>query len=441
MKLTTYLVIAIQFIVGMAHAQVNSLSPYTRYALGDLQLSSSTQLQSMGHAFATYAEPFVINSDNPASYALAQKPVFDVGFKNAFLSYSNNNVTQTARGASLTGFRFLFPLKANKIGLSFGITPFSQSGYFISNTVNDPNIGDITYEYEGSGGINKVYLGVGAKVLGNDTLNVFVGANGMYLFGASSKIRRAILPTGNNNFNVSSINTLNISDVSAEGSVMVNWQPAKHKKTKYSFGTMVALGGDINGKQSELNRTYKETTFGTQSFKDTLSFVDQGKGSVNLPVRITTGASVMVNNKLFVGVNYSVADWSVYTETFNDKAVKYNELKSSSAISIGAEYTPQKVRLLSNQFWKSVNYRVGLRTEKNQLSINNDQLTVQAVSAGLGLPLLRSKSLTTFNIGAEVGTRKGNSANLVNENFVNIYLGMTFVPNKIDRWFVKRKYD
>lgn len=441
MKLTTYLVIAVQFIVGMAHAQVNSLSPYTRYALGDLQLSSSTQLQSMGHTFASYADPYVINSDNPASYALANKPVFDVGFKSSFLSYTGGGVTQTNQESSITGFRFMFPLAAGKAGMSMGLSPYSRSGYFISNTVNDPNIGDVTYEYEGSGGVNKVYFGIGAKVFGSDTLNVMVGANGMYLFGTSNKARRAILPTDENNFNISSINKLSLSDVSAEGSVMVNWQPVKHKKISYSFGVTAALGGDVSGKQSELNRTYKVTSFGTKSYKDTLSFVDQGKGSVTLPLRLTTGASAFINDKLFVGVNYSMADWSVYTETFNNKSKTYSELKSSSAISFGAEYTPQKTRLLSNQFWKSVNYRVGLRTEKSQLSINNDQLTVQSVSAGLGLPLLRSKSLTTFNIGAELGTRKGNSANLVSENFVNIYLGMTFVPNKIDRWFVKRKYD
>jgi len=441
MKLTTYLVIAIQFIVGMAHAQVNSLSPYTRYALGDLQLSSSTQLQTMGHVFATYADPYVINSDNPASYALVQKPVFDVGFKNSFLSYTGSGVTQTNKDAGITGFRFMFPLIAGKMGLSMGLSPYSSSGYFISNTVNDPNIGDITYEYEGSGGVNKVYLGIGGKVYGDDTLNIMVGANGVYLFGSSNKARRAILPTGQNNFNVSSINKLSLSDVSAEGSVLVNWQPVKHQKISYSFGTVAAIGGEIIGKQSELNRTYTTTSFGTRAYKDTLSFVDQGRGSVTLPLRLTTGVSAMISNKLFVGVNYSIADWSVYAETFNGKSETYNELKTSSAISFGAEFTPQKTRLLSNQFWKSVNYRIGLRTEKSQLSINNDQLSVQSVSAGFGLPLLRSKSLTTFNIGAELGIRKGNSANLVSENFVNIYLGMTFVPNKIDRWFVKRKYD
>jgi hypothetical protein len=441
MKLSKYIVALVLLISIQANAQVSNLSPYSRYGLGNLQLSASTQLQTMGHGVSTYADPFVINSDNPATYYLANKPVFDANFKASFVNLSSENGSIAKRNMSISGFRFMFPLLANKIGLSFGLTPYSSARYFVKDTKNDPSIGDVSYEYEGSGGINKVYLGIGAKVLGNDSLNVAIGANGIYMFGFSDKTRRALMPEGSSYFNVSSINKISISDFTSEASIIVNWQPKKSKFVSWRFGATLSLGGNMKGKQSELNQTFTYTSFRTQAFKDTLSFVDKGVGSISLPIRFNYGIGAFINKKLYVGLNYAYEDWSTYTATFNNVPLSYSELNASEAYSLSMEYTPQKSRMINNGFWKTVNYRMGARIEDSYLTLNNNHLTIQAVSAGFGFPLLRSKSLTTINVGVEVGARKGESAEFVNENFTNIYLGMTFVPNKIDRWFVKRKYD
>jgi hypothetical protein len=85
-------------------------------------------------------------------------------------------------------------------------------------------------------------------------------------------------------------------------------------------------------------------------------------------------------------------------------------------------------------------YRGGLRYENTGLVIQNPgypdkSITDFAANIGLGMPL--SGTFTNINIGLEIGKRGTKYANLVEENYVNLSVGLSLS----DRWFVKRKYD
>lgn len=442
MKVYFKLLVICQLMSLHAYAQVNGLSPYSRYGLGNTQLSASAQLQALSHGGVTYINPYAINSQQAASFAYVAKPIYDVSVAYNLLSLSNNNTSLTQRDFSFSGFRFLFPLVKDKAGLSMGLTPHYQSNYDINDTQNEPGIGDVLYEYQGEGGINKAYLGIGTKLIDNDTLQLAVGAKGLYYFGSSTKIRRALLPSGQNYFNVASTNQLSVSDLSLEGGVYISWTPGKARDLQFRLGSSVNLGGNLNARKTELNNTFSENGFGSTFIKDTLNFVANNSGQVRFPLELSTGVGVLIRNKWYVGLTHTVLDWTTYVEDFGEQQqTSFAELKAGNSYSLGIEYTPQPTRLLTNNFWKTVSYRLGMRIADDYIQVNDEPLKQQSLSLGLGLPLLKSRSLSSFNVGVEFGSRTGSGENLIAEDFVNIYLGMTFVPNKIDNWFIKRKYD
>ena len=58
-----------------------------------------------------------------------------------------------------------------------------------------------------------------------------------------------------------------------------------------------------------------------------------------------------------------------------------------------------------------------------------------AANIGLGMPL--GGTFTNINIGLEIGKRGTKYYNLVEENYINLSVGLSLS----DKWFVKRKFD
>jgi hypothetical protein len=67
--------------------------------------------------------------------------------------------------------------------------------------------------------------------------------------------------------------------------------------------------------------------------------------------------------------------------------------------------------------------------------IQNKSIEDFAVNFGLGLPM--SGTFSNLNVGFEVGKRGTKYYNLIEENYINLSIGLSFS----DRWFVKRKFN
>jgi len=54
-------------------------NPYSKFGIGEFVNSNNTVLRGMGNVTSAYANPFQVNSDNPASYSFLQRTTFEVG--------------------------------------------------------------------------------------------------------------------------------------------------------------------------------------------------------------------------------------------------------------------------------------------------------------------------------------------------------------------------
>ena len=114
----------------------------------------------MGGISYGLSSPYFVNPANPATYTSFDTLsfVFDIGAYGSQTELVTTNLSQTANFASLAYLKFGFPV-TRWWRSSFGLLPYSNTGYQMLDKQEEENIGSVTRNYQGSGGINQFYLG------------------------------------------------------------------------------------------------------------------------------------------------------------------------------------------------------------------------------------------------------------------------------------------
>ncbi|HET6243461.1 MAG: hypothetical protein H0V01_07940 [Bacteroidetes bacterium] len=398
------------------NAQVSS-SPYSRYGLGELNKGTFSQNFSLANTAIGLRNPGFINIGNPASYSAFDLTVFEAGLSGNYSEFSSHTSSFTAYNASFAYLGFGLPIMP-WWGMSFGLLPFSSTGYNIISEREIENIGAITERYQGSGGINKVYWGNGFNYR-----KFSAGFNASYFFGTLTKERRIIFDPNSIPFNTKAINETTVSDVNFDFGLQ--YRDSLSENWIINLGAVYGLRSALNANRQEFVATYKSTPMGEQ-ISDTVTF-ETNKGEIVLPQNFGAGFSLESKTWLIAG-DWKYTQWSDF-RNFGS----FDSLVNNSEFSIAAQFTPDKNAVAS--YLKIIQYRAGARYQTGYFQLNNQQITEYGITFGAGLPLRRAR--TTINIGFEIGQRGTKSEGLIRQQFINFNFGMAIN----DRWFIKRKYD
>jgi len=439
--------------------QSTTFSPYSRFGIGLLRPPGTPVHMGMGGIVATGIHSFAINSANPASYAWLQKPTFEIGSEGQFITLADNTGSQKIRLGSLSSLNFAFPMPRKPICFSFGLRPYSSSGFKVSYSEEIEEIGKVNYSYTGSGGVNVAHLGMAySAVLGKTKRDsastrvdkIAVGANLLALFGALENTAR-----------------LQFTDPSYFGTVVTERTAAKdvgfnfgliYRKTLHekienkkfknrvdlTLGGNLDLGRDVNARYSRLVETYRPTT-GADNIIDTTFFSNDIKGFFSLPQLLGAGASLdFVNAKgrsLLLSGEIRIQNWSAFKQAFEGVAPFSLDLTDSREMVIGIQYTPRDFYTAGISIFERINYRIGARLNSGNVSLSGNQIKESAIAAGVSIPFKWSGSRSGINLGTEVGNRGTTNAGLVKETFIRFNIGFTLTPYFGNQWFVQRKYD
>jgi len=444
--LNTIIVKALAFIcLGLsisfsAQAQRNTDSPYSRFGIGLMSNNSFSGNFGMGGggiAWRPYQyRPVIydslarsnaklndrgsnfINSRNPASFSNFSLTTFEVGLFNSNVDYTGSNQNRTGSSAQLSHMALAFPV-GEKWGMAFGILPFSNVGYDyqVLTTVNGISTGNI---YEGSGGINKIFLGAGTQINPNFSL----GLSANFLFGTIEDNRRIEFDESEDSFfNTLDQRSISISEISFDFGLQ--YFKDLSKKRRIIFGTTISPFNELSGDESQVISNFT----GNDNFvdiKDTTLLKDR---SVDLPFHPTYGLGVALEKKL---------KWIAYLDyTFQplDEGSRFEstEFNTNHRLNVGFE----KYSSINSfgSFWKKLGLKGGLRYNSALLTVNGEDIQELGISFGVVVPL--RKSLSTLNFGFEVGRRGKDEQGLTQEDFFNFLFGVTIN----DKWFIKRKYD
>ncbi len=450
----TIVFISILFPVSRLFSQENS--PYSRYGIGDLYPTQTIAVRGLGGLSAAYSDGRTLNTDNPASYgdmkSLANGGLFtfDVG-----VSIDSRTLHREAPVDKYNSVNFIpsylllgFPLSKKHLGMVIGLKPISRINYSIQK--NELGVVDsITTLYNGSGGLNQAFIGIGKRWGGFS-----VGVNGGYLFGRKEISTNVIIAATNDTVgyrkgSVSGTGNYGgvFANAGAQLSIKLKEALDSTSRIKSTYGLTLGVAGmlkqNLNLSSDMLNETYEYNSDGGIQPYDTVSYRSSPNEKISLPMTLNAGIMFTKNltstiynltdNKWMIGAEYSLGKWG---SGYQVNKQTDNAIINNWMFRAGGALTPDN---FSNAFFAHTTYRLGLFTGKDYIDADGNGLKTTAVTLGLGLKVRQqrySNQQTTINLAAEIGKR-GTKVNNVTENFFKISAGLSLS----DLWFVKRRYD
>lgn len=428
MKARTFVLLLLSLFSFQALAQTATSSPYSKFGLGEIQKNHLPQFSGMGglstgiRSFDSY---FNINTGNPASYSGLRLTVIDIGVYGNHGKMSRGKTSQTNSDFNLSHLNFAIPV-SQKAAFSFGLMPFSTTGYRFSSPSTVDTI-SLNHVYSGDGGISKVYFGYGMQF----GKHISVGFNANYLFGTLRNIQEVQYPVSQGALNAKSEQSRYINGLTFDYGVQ--YSKTLDNDMNFVIGYAGNVGTGMKVKESSVSyRTFGNSTGDNQNVAlDTISYASGQKKDITFPLSHKVGFSLSKLNHWLVGIDGHSTKWSDYRE--GDASLG---LRDSYGIAIGGVITPD---ITSTKYLNLVDYKMGIRYDKTNLRIGDKDVNEIAISLGFGLPLPsnRRTSFYKINFSTEFVQRGSSDVHLVKESFINFRLGFTLN----DLWFQRYKYD
>lgn len=411
------IIIAICLLLSVvSFAQQGTSSPYSYYGIGEVRYKGTTEIRSMA-GIAVEQDSIHLNMDNPASYANLKLTTFSIGGSYLTTKMKSANVTENARRTTIDYLAVGLPI--GKVGVGFGLIPFSSVGYQIQ-TLNSA-AGGINSRYDGSGGLNKAFLGAAYKV----SPKFSFGADVHYNFGkieTSGLVFVTDVPVGTRQ-----LSTANLSGV--DYSIGAMYQTKINKKLSFFSSLSYKMESNLTSNNTSsisavsYNSTFSFTTVDTED-----QVID--RKILKLPSKLLIGAGIGESRKWMVGAQAVMGSVGDLVNTYNQSNdVTYEK---SMKYSLGGYFVPN-YNSFSN-YAKRIIYRAGLKYDKTGLMVKSESINDIGFTLGLGLPI--TGSFSNINFGFEMGKRGTTSSGLIQENYANFSVGLSLN----DRWFEKRKF-
>ncbi|WP_430968558.1 hypothetical protein [Spongiimicrobium sp. 2-473A-2-J] len=402
------------------YAQDGTVSPYSFFGIGELRSATTVENQMMG-GIGLYADSIHINLRNPAAYGNLKLTTYTVGVSHREVRLKDFTTEEKTSVTNLDYLAIGLPL-GKGFGLGFGILPLSSTGYNIVAETVDQNQDSVTTVFGGEGGINRVYLSLGYQLAKNLTIGATTNLN----FGTLEN--RVIQSVQNVQFGTSDRRESRVNGL--DFNFAANYTPTI--KDKYTLFTSVRINTQANLTSENSQRI---GSFNITNGQD-IEVIDIDLDAQNLrntelkiPTTTTLGLGFGEERKWFLGGEYSFQALSSFTNAFI--SIDNLEYQDASTMAFGGYYIPEYGSFTS--YLKRITYRAGVRYEKTGMVLNNKEVNNFGITFGLGLPL--GGNFSNLNIGFELGRRGTTAADLVEESYLKVNLGLSLN----DKWFQKRK--
>ena len=398
-----------------ANAQEGAFSPYSFYGLGLKSFKGTVENRSMG-GISVMSDSIHLNLRNPAAYADLEYTAFTGGLTYNTITLNNDSAEDQNTITTVDYFGVGIPI--NKLSVGFGIKPFTSVGYDINETLDDGQ-----RNFEGRGGMNDVYFSAGYKL--TDRLNI--GATASYKFGDIENrtvIRQNQIQFRSREFNNTDMSSFNVN-LGAQYDYKLNEKYDLRASLTYRPGFDVGIENSKNLAVITFRNDGSEVVVNDQDTE----LIDT---SVEIPTRLGLGLGIGQERKWGIGVEYVYESEPDFTNMpFNNTDNLAYE--ATSSFKLGGFYVPRYND--PQKYYNRVNYRLGLRYNQLALSLGGEQVEEYGITFGVGLPA--GRIFTNANLGVEYGFRGKVSNNLVEEEFLSLFLSFSFN----DLWFQDRKYN
>ena len=411
-------------ITTTAAAQGGTNSPYSQFGLGVLSDQSQSASRGMNGTGIALRVGNQANTLNPASYSAVDSltMIFDMGMAGQLTNYKEGATRVNAKSANFEYAVGLFRAAKN-VGVSFGVLPYSNIGYSYSSESDYLSEFDakVPATYSGDGGLRKVFLGVGWRLLKPLSL----GVNVAYLWGSYD---HTIQTTSVSNIN-STLKTYSASVSSYQVDMGLQFEQPVSKKDVVTVGATVGLGHKLHA-----NPEYQVQVGSNTARTFTV------ENGLELPMSYGVGLAYNHARRLTVAVDGLLQQWGelkfpAFNTANNQYELTDGLLKDRIKVNGGIDYVPDSESLTS--YLKHVHYRIGAGYSTPYYNINGFNAPKElSVSVGLGLPLVNFwNNRSVLNISGQWS--RCSSDRFITENTFRINIGITFN----EKWFAKWKVE
>ena len=405
--------IALLFTVAAAldlAAQNGTMTPYSRYGYGILSDNASAAQQAMGGIGYGMNSGRQINVMNPASYARVDSLtfLFDMGltFTNMWMSESVDGEKQSEerQGGGLGYITMQFPL-SSRLGMSVGLLPFSSVGYAFGNKIDHGYA-----SRQGSGSINQLYAGLGAKLFKGFNL----GINVAYLFGTTINDTYAITSTGSTGLYEREMRVRDFRiNIGAQYTLPIG-------ADALTLGVVCTPGKKLLGTTRTLFYDTSADASSEASETDKFDLADRYR----LPDTWGAGVNYLHDSRLMLEADFTYQPWSgcIYDGVKGQLADRWK-------VAAGAQFQPSP----RGNYLQRTQYRAGAFYDRDYLMIGGNNVREYGASVGFGLPVPGFKTVVSLSFGWL--HRQAYPTALVKEDYLNITLGINFN----EMWFFKNK--
>ena len=410
----------------LVNAQSIGNSPYAAFGIGDVKYDNTVDINSMGGVSTAYIWDFnnSFNFSNPA----ANKNLGLTSFKvegtneNNFFKSDYNDASSTKHSTYLSNISLAFPVSP-KVKFGIGYQPYSSKKYEIVTEKKEEN-GDITASsFRGEGGLNMIQAALSYQISPEFAL----GARSNFYFGNLYDINEVTASNAEliNGYETrNKIKTFNFTLATA-------YQKALEKDKKLTFGATYTFGNT-----GQMESTFKNSTYyyvaGQNKTNESIIEERASEDKNLIPMEVSVGAGLGKDGKWFAGtqVDYKKGE----TVQYLGQPFAYQD---SYKISAGGWFIPNYNNFRS--YFSRVTYRYGAYYEKGNLQLNGTDINRFAVTGGMHFPFDSNSAsrMSGIDLGLELGKRGTLENNLINQNFINLRIGINFA----DKWFNKRLYD
>ncbi len=406
---------------GMIQGQNALNSPYSRFGLGDISQQGFIRNMAMGGVTIGMRDARTIDYVNPAAFSARDSMsfIFDFSLQGMSNRLKTDDLSAKSSDINFRHMAMAFPV-TRWLGASIGIAPYSTMSYSTIEEETLPDIGLVQYNYQGSGGLSRFFLGTGISL--KQRLSLGISLN--YLFGNLERNTRIDFPE-----DAEAAETLMNYRLRAGGlywSLGAQYTHPLGNDYTLTLGAMFEDATQVNSTVSRFNRYVLNPTPSSASIDTLLN--ESSREKISLPRNLGFGFSLGKKDHFTVGADYSMQQWP---ETVLPGVV--DSLTHSQSFRFGMEYIPDAYSVSS--YLATIRYRVGGYYNQSYLELRGEHINDFGISFGLGLPLPRTN--TTFNVAFRLGQRGSLTNNLIRET----YGALSFSLSLYDFWFIKYKFD
>lgn len=399
-----------------------STSVYSNLGIGQPVDYRSSQGSAMGVSGVALSSRLNGSIANPALWSNTYFTLASGG-----LFYNVHEATDEFDSAvnSFLGFSHLhiqFPIVRERVGASLSVYPVTRQRFSTFNfqELMPAETGSDTLQYVSinrvNGGLNRMELGVGARVFGN----VSVGYAASFTFGAVEDFSEVRIFS-------QQYNPVNYTDRTS--SLGIGNRFGIHASFPSLFGRndVLLAGATLNLPVQLSGRKERVTTINFS--EEVLNSRDEfGSGESRLPMEFAVGLGYAPNRLFLATAEVLIQNWSDF-RNFSGDAEDF--LKDRVKLGAGFEYAA--LRRGESGFFNSFLYRGGFSIDTGHLNLENQPIQTLLFTLGLGIPSIASGSSVDINF--DYGIRGTTSHELVREEIFAIRMSF----NLSEPWFFRRR--